>query len=31
MEKSFNPKGVKKKPAVSKKVIFFVIIPIIIW
>ncbi len=30
MEKSFNPKGVKKKPAVSKKVIFFVIIPIIL-
>ena len=30
MEKSFNPKGVKKKPAVSKKMIFFVIIPIIL-
>ncbi len=30
MEKSFNPKGVKKKPVVSKKMIFFVIIPIIL-
>ncbi len=29
MEKSFNPKGVKKKPVVSKKMIFFVIVPII--
>ncbi|GAX61702.1 membrane protease subunits [Candidatus Scalindua japonica] len=29
MEKSFNPKGVKKKtPIVSKKMIFFVIVPI---
>jgi regulator of protease activity HflC (stomatin/prohibitin superfamily) len=30
MEKSFNPKGVKKTPVVPKKVIFFVIIPIIL-
>lgn len=28
MEKSFNPKGVKKKPVVSKKMVFFVIVPI---
>jgi hypothetical protein len=28
MEKSFNPKGVKKKPLVSKKMVFFVIVPI---
>ncbi len=28
MEKSFNPKGVKKTPIVSKKMIFFVIVPI---
>ncbi len=30
MEKSFNPKGVKKKPVVSKKMIFLVIVPITI-
>jgi len=30
MEKSFNPKGVKKKPVVSKKMVFFVIVPIIL-
>ncbi len=30
MEKSFNPKGVKKKPVISKKMIFFVITPIIL-
>ncbi len=30
MEKSFNPKGVKKKPVVSKKMIFLVIVPIAI-
>ena len=28
MEKSFNPKGVKKKPVLSKKMVFFVIVPI---
>jgi regulator of protease activity HflC (stomatin/prohibitin superfamily) len=28
MEKSFNPKGVNKKPLVSKKMVFFVIVPI---
>jgi regulator of protease activity HflC (stomatin/prohibitin superfamily) len=28
MEKSFNPKGVKKTPVVSKKMVFFVIVPI---
>ncbi len=28
MEKSFNPKGVKKKPLVSKKMVFLVIVPI---
>ncbi|MCP4252099.1 MAG: SPFH domain-containing protein [Candidatus Scalindua sp.] len=28
MEKSFNPKGVKKKPVISKKMVFFVIVPI---
>ncbi len=28
MEKSFNPKGVKKKPLISKKMVFFVIVPI---
>jgi hypothetical protein len=28
MEKSFNPKGVKKTPLVSKKMVFFVIVPI---
>lgn len=28
MEKNFNPKGVKKKPLVSKKMVFFVIVPI---
>ncbi len=28
MEKSFNPKGVKKKPLLSKKMVFFVIVPI---
>ena len=28
MEKSFNPKGVKKNPVVSKKMVFFVIVPI---
>jgi regulator of protease activity HflC (stomatin/prohibitin superfamily) len=28
MEKSFNPKGVKKTPLVSKKMVFLVIVPI---
>ena len=28
MEKSFNPKGVKKTPLISKKMVFFVIVPI---
>lgn len=30
MEKSFNPKGVKKKPVVTKKMTFFIIIPVIL-
>jgi regulator of protease activity HflC (stomatin/prohibitin superfamily) len=28
MEKSFNPKGVKKKPVLSKKMVFLVVVPI---
>ncbi len=28
MEKSFNPKGVKQKPLISKKMVFLVIVPI---